>query len=126
MAIPAENVEILLGGLDQKTSSVTTAPGRLETADNIEVDKAGELNKRTGYEAMSETPADGGPFPTTLHRVLVSDDELVVISGSRAFALADRPEGLQTGSRAFVERGIAIVGGVSFVDVFTSSDMEED
>ncbi len=127
MPLPGENVEVVFAGLDQKTASPLTAPGELETADNIEFDKSGQLNKRRGYQDIeSDTAADGDTMPAVFHRVVVGErDEVLVISDASCWSLEAQSERLQTGPRGFVDRGPAIVGGVSVVEVYTSPDSED-
>lgn len=50
MAIDFKPVEVVLEGLDQKTSKVARTPGKLEHAINVEYDKTGAINKRLGYQ----------------------------------------------------------------------------
>ena len=126
MPIPGENVEVLFSGLDQKTSSVLTAPGKLERAENIEFDKAGELNKRAGYQAISNTATDGLATNAVRHRLVLAHGELVVLTGTLGFACGDVAETLQSGTRALVRRSVASGGGLSFEDIVTGPDRAED
>lgn len=50
MAIQFQPTEIVLDGLDQKTSAPMRVPGKLSHAINVEYDKTGALNKRRGYQ----------------------------------------------------------------------------
>jgi|TARA_S200002703_G_scaffold159483_1_gene173122 hypothetical protein len=126
MPLAAENVEIVFEGLDQKTASALTAPGKLERAQNVEFDKAGQLNKRVGYQHISATAADGVGLSAINHRLALAQDELLVLSGYYGFALASVGESLQTGSRGLVLRGVMLGGSLSFDDVATGADVAED
>lgn len=124
MPIPSENVEVLLAGLDQKTSAKITTPGRLERARNVEFDKQGELSKRVGYLMLETTQVDGVTVPDILARLAVDGDELLVFSQTYAFALVDPTEGLQSATRGLVQRGPVSFGNVSTFSVVVSMDME--
>lgn len=127
MPIPDENVEIILAGLDQKTSAKLTAPGKLERARNVEFDKAGELSKRKGYQRLGTTAADAVSMPAVLCRLAQDRDELLILSTSYAFAVEDIGETLQgLTSRSTVRRGLISSGNVSTHDVVVSSDAEAD
>jgi hypothetical protein len=123
--LQAENVEIVLAGLDQKTSAKLTAPGKLERARNVQFDKAGQLDKRDGYNLLEATQVDGAGFPAHVCRVLVDHDELVMLSPVFAFAMADPGETLQSGTRSLVRRGIVGSGSVSSFAVVVGTDSEE-
>ncbi len=124
MPIPSETAEIVLRGLDQKTSAKLQAPGTLERARNVAFDKAGQLDKRTGYLQLEATQGDGVVMPAVLSRLLVDGDELVVASTVQAFALEDVSEGLQSATRALVRRGYISHGNVSTFTVAVSTDTE--
>lgn len=129
MPIPGENVEVVFSGMDQKTSHALQTPGSLERAHNVEMDKAGQLSKRRGYQDIeSDTGADGVSLPAVFGRLIVAGDELLVLSVSSAWSLASRSEALQSqaGSRAMIERGPALMGGLSVVNITTGEDASED
>ena len=124
MPIPSENAEIVLRGLDQKTSAKLQAPGTLERARNVAFDKAGQLDKRTGYAQLEATQVDGVVTPAVLSRLAVDRDELLVMSQSAAFAVLDAAEGMQGLERAMVSRGVMSHGNVSSFTVAVSTDSE--
>lgn len=63
MPLQRQTIEIVFEGLEQKTGSITTKPGRLRTAENVEFDKHGVLNKRRGYELIPmDTAVDDETF----------------------------------------------------------------
>jgi len=125
MPLPSENVEVVLRGLDQKTSAKLQAPGTLERARNVQFDKAGQLDKRTGYLQLEATQLDGVVMPAVLSRVFADRDELVVASATYAFALQDPSEGMQGATRALVRRGHISHGNVSTFTVAVSTDTED-
>lgn len=125
MAIPGENVEIVLQGLDQKTSAKLTAPGRLERARNVQFDKSGQLDKRAGYNQVENTQVDGAGFPAHTSRLFVDHDELVLLSPVFGYAMADPGETLQSGTRSLVRRGIVSSGNVSSFSVVVGTDTED-
>lgn len=125
MPLPSENVEVVLRGLDQKTSAKLQAPGTLERARNVQFDKAGQLDKRAGYAQLEATQLDGVVMPAVLSRVFVDRDELVVASATYAFAMQDPSEGMQAGTRALVRRGYISHGNVSTFTVAVSTDTED-
>jgi hypothetical protein len=125
MPIPSENVEIVLQGLDQKTATKLVAPGRLERALNVQFDKAGQLDKRTGYTALAALQADGVGLPNVMSRFVRDGDALVVLSTSRAFALHDADEGLQSSDRAMTSRGWVSSGNISKLTIAVSTDSED-
>ena len=124
MPVQSENVEVVFAGLDQKTSSKLTAPGKLERALNVEFDKMGQLNKRAGYQMFETTQADGVAMPAVLGRLVLDGDELLVLSQTYAFAVLDGTETLQSDTRAMVRRGYISHGNVSTFPVTVSTDAE--
>jgi len=118
-----ENAEVVFQGLDQKTHSKLTAPGKLETARNVLFDKAGSLNKRRGYERPAiEDTTSAGTMPVVFTRLAVFEDELLVFGIRDLWSLADRSNVLQDDNRAFVHRGPCIRGAVAVQHVATSPD----
>lgn len=125
MPLQRENVELVLEGLDQKTSSKLVAPGRLEIADNVQFSKTGQLDKRRGYQTLEQTQIDGVVLPDVLARLAVDGDELLVFSQTYAFAMLDPGEAMQgTVVRAMVRRGFVSFGNVSTFTVAVSTDTE--
>ena len=105
MALDFKPIEVVLEGLDQKTSHVTRAPGKLEHAINVEYDKTGAINKRLGYQYVD--------LSNTVN--LFNDDavfiglaafqgELVVFSYDHLCALGSRASALR-GEDSLVYRG---------------------
>lgn len=125
MPIPGENVEIVLSGLDQKTSAKLTAPGKVERARNVQFDKAGQLDKRDGYLMLENTQADAASLPAHNARLAQAGDELLLLSPVYAFAMHDASEGLQSTTRAMVRRGLVSSGTVSAFSVVVGTDSEE-
>ncbi len=126
MPIQTTLVEVVLAGLDQKTAAKLQAPGKLERAENVEYDKAGELAKRAGYLMLETSQADSVAMPVIASRVALDGDELLVMSTGLAFAMEDPNEALQTDTFALKLRGVVGRGAVSTFDVITSPDAEED
>lgn len=125
MPIPGENVEIVLNGLDQKTSAKLTAPGKLERARNVQFDKAGQLDKRDGYLMLENTQVDGAGLPAHNARLAQLGDELLLLSPVYAYAMHDPDEGLQSTTRAMKRRGLISSGTASTFTVFVGTDSEE-
>lgn len=105
MAVEFKPVEVVLEGLDQKTSHVARTPGKLEHAINVEYDKTGAINKRLGYQYVD--------LSNTVN--LFDDDEvfiglstfrgeLVVFSYDHLCALGSRDAALR-GADSLVYRG---------------------
>ncbi len=126
MPLPGENVEIVLQGLDQKTSAKLTAPGKVERARNVQFDKAGQLDKRDGYLMLESAQADGMAMPAHQARLAQLGDELLMLSPVYAFAMHDPGEGLQGSTRAMKRRGLISSGSISASTVVVGTDAEED
>lgn len=103
--MPFDRIEVVLDGLDQKTSAPMQVPGKLVRAINCEYDKTGAINKRRGYQLV--------PLDNTVNlfdddavfcSVAVLRGELVVFSYDYVCALASRDSALR-GSDALVYRG---------------------
>lgn len=124
MPIPSENVEVVLQGLDQKTSAELTAPGKLERARNVFFDKTGRLDKRNGYGQLENTQVDGESLPAHNARLMLDGDELLLLSPALAYAIHDPTEGLQSTTRAAVLRGLVGSGSVSTFTVVVGTDSE--
>lgn len=126
MPIPSQPVEVVLQGLDQKTSAKLTAPGKLDRAENVAFDKAGQLDKRDGYLMLENTQADATSLPAHNARLVVTRGELLVLSPVFAFAVHTADEVLQaTTTRAAVRRGLIGSGNVSSFAVVVGTDSEE-
>jgi hypothetical protein len=123
--LPGENVEIVLQGLDQKTSAKLTAPGTVERARNVQFDKAGQLDKRDGYLLLENAQVDGVAMPAHQARLAQLGDELLMLSPVYAFAMHDPAEGLQSSTRAMKRRGLISSGTVSASTVVVSTDAED-
>ncbi len=125
MALPGENVEIVLSGLDQQTTAKLTAPGKLDRARNVQFDKAGQLDKRDGYLMLENGQADGVAMPAHQARLAQLGDELLMLSPVYAFAMHDPEEGLQSSTRALKRRGLIGSGSISAFTVAVGTDSEE-
>lgn len=106
MPSPYQMVEVILTqGLEQKVDSKSTTQGRLQDAQNVEFDKAGQLNKRRGYAAIDMTSdALGVTSEETFLNVAVFDDELVVFGYDYLYSLVSKDGGIAT-SKYIVRRG---------------------
>lgn len=126
MPLQFQNIEIVLGGLDQKAGPLTRSPGALEQAINVEFDKLGQLNKRRGYQLVD--------IDNTVNSTLGSDDlmahlavldgELVIFSRSNVIGLGSR-ESLLRGEDALVYRGPANMGACRS-EFWTMSRISDD
>lgn len=125
MPVPRQIAEVVLRGLDQKTSARMTAPGRLERARNVAFDKAGQLDKRNGYLLLENTQANAEPMPAHWARLVLERDELLALTVCEAFAIVDPAESLQSLTRAAVHRGLVGSGSVSAFTVVVGTDTEE-
>lgn len=72
-------------GIDEGTDPRQVPPGSLVQAENVEWLRTGELRKRNGSVAISQSILGGGTM-TALSRLLVRNDELAAISGSSLYA----------------------------------------
>lgn len=111
MPLQFQNVELPLGGLDQKTSPLARAPGALERAVNVEFDKAGQLNKRRGYQLIDISATVGAPSAPdgVMTHLAVHRGELVIFTRAYVAALASR-ESMLRGEDAIVYRGPNAMG----------------
>lgn len=125
MPLPGENVEIVFQGLDQKTSAKLTAPGKLQRAENVFFDKAGQLDKRDGYNQLENTQADATGMPAHIARVATAQDELVMLTPVYAYAAATSDEVLQSSTRSMVRRCLIGSGTVSSFTVVVGTDTED-
>lgn len=105
-----ETKELLLQGLDQKTDAKSTIPGKLITADNIEFDKQGILNRRRGFKLPSLSEVLGLSTEIQFSRLGVFQDEMVFIGYNYLYSMADPDAGLGSGvdvvRRGTVPRGV--------------------
>ena len=118
-------VELILDGLEQKTSAKLTTPGRLTRAQNVWRDKAGQLDKRSGYAMLQPTQADGDVLPAAATRLVYAQGEVLVCGSYEAHALVDAAEQLQDSERGSVPRGVLSYGAVTAFDVVTGADTED-
>lgn len=105
MPLQFQAIEIALNGLDQKANRLTRTPGALDRAINVEFDKAGQLNKRRGYQRID--PANTvNRFDTDeiLTHVVSFGGELVVFTYDYVASLGSRDAALR-GEDALVYRG---------------------
>ena len=111
MALQWEPIEIVLTkGLDQKRDGKLTQPGKLETAINVEFDKAGALNKRRGYGRPQWVSADGGTGSLGVN-IGIRKDELSIFTYNDLYALGSLTDQLFS-SKTWVLRGPAPRGNV--------------
>lgn len=107
MPLEFQSVEIVLGGLDQKSGPLTRGSGSLERAVNVEFDKLGQLNKRRGYQFVDTlTDVVGAPASPdgVMAHLATLRGELVIFTRCYVAALASR-ESLLRGEDAVVYRG---------------------
>ena len=127
MPLEKQNVEVVLGGLEQKTDHKTVVPGRLERAVNVEYDKGGSMNKRRGYQRViigdNIAPAIQGN--DIYNKLAIYRDELVVFAIDELYALADRNEMIGSSGQAFIRRGPISRGTVRVQIAFVASTSEE-
>lgn len=109
MPLEFQLFEIVLGGLSQKESPLTRAPGKLERAVNVEFDKTGRLNKRRGYQRV-DTSQVVNRFDTdaVMLHVCTHGNEVVVFTYDYVIGMVSK-DALPTQSgpsqAAFVYRG---------------------
>ena len=98
MALKKTNVSFPFnGGLDEKISEKVAPPGTLETAENCQFNKNGEIVKRKGYESMwtatgnwdTNTPLDPNTIIAGGDNVEAHGDELLIADGKRLFSMFD-------------------------------------
>lgn len=82
-------IEIKVEGLSQKFDEKSTPDAKLVRADNVEVDKAAQLNKRRGYRLIDVTATDiNNDAPDQLYtKAAIRADELVLFS-NHTFAVS--------------------------------------
>lgn len=107
MPLDQQNFEISFEGLSQKTSDKVIKAGALTRAENVEFDKAGQLNKRRGYRRYtfsggSGIGALGRNMENQVFRVTTFKDELLIM-GHWLWAIVDK--GSNVDGRAAVRRG---------------------
>ncbi len=120
MALDFTPAEIVLDGLDQKTSAPMRSPGKLERAINVEYDKTGAINKRLGYQFVDLSNTvnlfdDDAVFCAVANHA----GELVVFSYDHVCALGSRDSALR-GTDALVYRGPNNRGACSLDYIGTS------
>jgi hypothetical protein len=83
-------IEILVEGLSQKFDEKVQPDAKLSRADNVEVDKAAQLNKRRGYRFVDVSGNEiGGTANDSLFtKMAVRADELVLFS-NHVYAVSD-------------------------------------
>lgn len=128
MPLQFQAIEIALGGLDQKANRLTRTLGALDRAINVEFDKAGQLNKRRGYQRID--PANTvNRFDTDeiLTHVTQYGGELVVFTYDYVAGLGDRGSALR-GEDALVYRGPCNRGAlrIGFVGQAALSQQADD
>lgn len=75
-------IEILVEGLSQKFDEKVQPDAKLTRADNVEVDKAAQLNKRRGYRfiEVSGNDVNGDANDSLFTKAAIRADELVLFS----------------------------------------------
>lgn len=105
MPLQFQPAPILLAGLDQKTSALTKAPGKLDRAVNVVYDKAGRLNKRRGYQLVDVADTvNNFDDDAVMLRLAQRRDELLVVTYDSVASLGSK-DGALRGSDALVYRG---------------------
>jgi hypothetical protein len=124
MPLQFTNVDVPLGGLDQKIGPLVRVAGALEQAINVEFDKSGQLNKRRGYQFV-DMGEHVGAFTNdeVMAHLGVLRGELVIFTRGHVAGLGSR-EGELRGEDTIVYRGPNNCGGCSsgFVSVSRLSD----
>lgn len=119
-----QNVDVTLGGLDQKIGPLSRAPGALERAINVEFDKLGQLNKRRGYQFVDMGESVGAVVnDEVMSHLGVLRGELVIFTRGHVAGLGSR-EGELRGEDTIVYRGPNNCGACSsgFISVSRISD----
>ncbi len=115
------DVEVVLEGLSQKSDRKVTTPGKLRSAQNVEFDKSGSLNKRRGYTRVDLDDTIGSVTSDAVYlNVATLADELVVYGAGRLWSVASIDSSIGAGE-AMVLRGPVLKGGYSIQHVFSSS-----
>lgn len=105
MPLVFQPFEVQLGGLQQKASPLTKAPGALEKAINVEFDKTGRLNKRRGYQFVDcSTTVNRFDDDAVMMHLASRGNELLVVTYSYVAALVDKDGNLR-GTDTLVYRG---------------------
>lgn len=117
--------EIPLLGLDQKTSRLWRAPGALDLAINVKVDKSGRLDKREGYALVDCTDVLGTSTDVVFtHVAPTPGDELLLFGHSRVYGIVSAESALN-GEDAIVPRGWSNRGQVRATFVSQSRISQE-
>lgn len=113
------DVEVVLEGLDQKTSRRTKTPGKLKEAINVEFSKSGDLNKRRGYERVDvSTDVTGAGSEAVFFTVATYRQELVLYGSEyMSSVVAIDPD---VSSASVVRRGPTMAGSYRIHQVFAS------
>lgn len=121
-----QTIEIPLGGLEQKQSSLTRVPGSLHRAINVVFDKTGMLNKRRGYRYVdieeAVRPVDLG-LESRFTSCSTFRDELVLFGRSVVIAVVSPTGGIRTDDTV-VYRGPCQRGALR-VEYYTSGSPSE-
>ncbi|MBK6920385.1 MAG: hypothetical protein IPH07_23495 [Deltaproteobacteria bacterium] len=105
MPLEFTSVELLFGGLQQKTDTKSRRPDSLDTAVNLQFDKDGVLNKRRGFQFVDLGNAINRFDDDELFQHLASRrGELLILSYDYVLALGDVDAALR-GADAVVYRG---------------------
>lgn len=105
MPLQFTNVDVALGGLDQKVGPLVRVPGALDRAINVEFDKVGQLNKRRGYQFVDVHDTVGAFVEDDIMcHLAVLGGELVIFTRSHVASVGSR-EGRLRGADAIVYRG---------------------
>lgn len=100
-----DRIEVVLDGLDQKTSAPMQVPGKLVLAINCEYDKTGAINKRRGYQLVAlDDTVNVFDDDAVFCAVATLRGELVVVSYDYVCSLGSRDSALRGGD-ALVYRG---------------------
>ena len=91
MALKKQTVSFPLAqGLTQKTSDKSSKPGTLENCKNIQINKLGEISKRTGVSVLTPSGTDSTPFdsnyPQSGARLSSLNDKILMADGERLYS----------------------------------------
>lgn len=90
MALKKQTVSFPLAqGLTQKTSDKSSQPGTLKNCKNIQINKLGEISKRTGLSVLAPSGTDSTPFdenyPQSGSRISSLNDKILMADGERLY-----------------------------------------
>ena len=97
MPVQWTNVEVTLGGLDQKTAAPLSAPGKVVALENGRFSRRGAIDKSAGHSALP-TAIQGGGSLSAVAQLSQHDGELLAIDGSTLY-------GFSEAAGAWVSRG---------------------